>query len=152
MLSYLPLAVGGGAAESQTAPATTTTTTTTRGHRRGRPGAQSIFNIYAEIDLTNETDSQGATSTNSTPGASGGAATEGAADAAQQQPQQQQPQQNFFSSNSNQTQNQTQNQRIPLVLPSPTSGRPLRPYSRLDDAELLLMQVCTSSLWLPLSS
>ncbi|XP_020812175.1 E3 ubiquitin-protein ligase HUWE1 isoform X3 [Drosophila serrata] len=118
---------GGAAAESQSS------TTATRGHRRGRPGAPSIFNIYAEIDLTNETDSQGATSTNPTP-ASGATASADAGGAEAQVSQ------NFFTNSSA----SAPNQRLPLVLPSPTSGRPLRPYSRLDDAELLLMQTSRS--------
>lgn len=71
------------------------------------------FNIYAEIDLTNEQDSQGSTS---------GGAT---GDAAEQQ-------------NSQNSQNQNRHPPVPHL---PSNGRPSRPHSRLDDAELLLMQL-----------
>ncbi|XP_016986687.1 E3 ubiquitin-protein ligase HUWE1 isoform X2 [Drosophila rhopaloa] len=105
------------------------TQTTTRAPRqRGglRQHSQLPFNIYAEIDLTNEQDSQGATSTNSTTGTP--------ADGAESQPQQN-------SSASSAPVAILHHQRHPPVPLLPSSGRPSRPHSRLDEAELLLLQL-----------
>jgi len=88
-----------------------------------RQHSQLPFNIYAEIDLTNEQDSQGATSTAGT-----------SADGAESQPQQN-------SSASSAPVPVLQHQRHPPVPLLPSSGRPSRPHSRLDEAELLLLQV-----------
>ncbi|XP_037724903.1 E3 ubiquitin-protein ligase HUWE1 isoform X3 [Drosophila subpulchrella] len=108
---------GSGSLESQT--------TTRAPRQRGglRQHSQLPFNIYAEIDLTNEQDSQGATSTAGT-----------SADGAESQPQQN-------SSASSAPVPVLQHQRHPPVPLLPSSGRPSRPHSRLDEAELLLLQL-----------
>ncbi|XP_039498018.1 E3 ubiquitin-protein ligase HUWE1 isoform X2 [Drosophila santomea] len=105
------------------------TQTTTRAPRqRGglRQHSQLPFNIYAEIDLTNEQDSESATSTSTTTGTS--------ADGAESQPQQN-------TSSSAAQVPVLQHQRHPPVPLLPSSGRPSRPHSRLDEAELLLLQL-----------
>ncbi|XP_017050710.2 LOW QUALITY PROTEIN: E3 ubiquitin-protein ligase HUWE1 [Drosophila ficusphila] len=112
------------------------TTSRTQRQRPMRQHNQLPFNIYAEIDLTNEQDSQGATSTNSTTGTP----TDGAAAvAAAAEPQ---PQQNSTSNSAGaQVPVLQQHQRHPPVPLLPSSGRPSRPHSRLDEAELLLLQL-----------
>lgn len=105
-----------------------TQTTTRPPRQRGglRQQSQLPFNIYAEIDLTNEQDSEGDRSTSTTTGT--------AADGAESQSQH----------NSSSTAAQVavpQHQRHPPVPLLPSSGRPSRPHTRLDETELLLLQV-----------
>ncbi|XP_017113044.1 E3 ubiquitin-protein ligase HUWE1 isoform X3 [Drosophila elegans] len=140
-----PLSGSGGSLE------TTQTTTTRASRQRGglRQHSQLPFNIYAEIDLTNEQDSQGATSTNNS-----AAAAAAPADGADQQPQSQSQQNSSLSSSAPAPPSGSpsasssapqvavlHHQRHPPVPLLPSSGRPSRPHSRLDEAELLLLQL-----------
>ncbi|XP_039153200.1 E3 ubiquitin-protein ligase HUWE1 isoform X2 [Drosophila simulans] len=109
--------------DSSIASSETQTTTRSSRQRGGlRQHSQLPFNIYAEIDLTNEQDSEGATGT--------------AADGAESQPQHNSP-----SSAAQVAVPQYHHQRHPPVPLLPSSGRPSRPHSRLDEREMLLMQI-----------
>ncbi|XP_070138870.1 E3 ubiquitin-protein ligase HUWE1 isoform X1 [Drosophila bipectinata] len=128
---------GDGAATTATNPYTPLTAASTTGGSGSLDAAGAVrsrqlrglrqqnqvnFNIYAEIDLTNEQDSQGSSSGGGGGGGGGGTAGDGAE----------------LQNSQNQNQSQSRHPPVPNL---PSNGRPSRPISRLDDAELLLMQL-----------